>query len=67
MQKIVIFDEQDNNVICDSAQMVVAFVCKDGQVKTVVCGDVTQTAVENLANVSQKLILNTLKEGEKNV
>ena len=67
MQKVVIFDEYDNNVICDSAQIVVAFICKEGQVKTVVCGDVTETAIKNLANVSQKLILNTLKEGEKNV
>ena len=57
MQKIVIFDEFDNNVVCDSAQMVVAFICKEGQVKTVVCGDVTQTALENLSNISKKLIL----------
>lgn len=67
MQKIVIFDEYDNNVVCDSAQMVVAFICKEGQVKTVVCGDVTKNSLENLSNISKKLILDTLEKGEKNV
>ena len=61
--KIVIFDDENNSVICEEPLAIVAFLCNKGEVKTVVCGDVDDNFVNNLADCSSMLIKETLNKG----
>lgn len=65
--KIVIFDEENNSVVCEEPMTLVAFICNEKQVKTVICGRADDHIIKNLASVSSDLILNTQEKGEKNV
>lgn len=64
--KIVIFDDDNKSVICEEPMAVVAFLCRKGEVKTVVCGNVDNNFLNNLADCSEMLIKETVNKGDKN-
>lgn len=60
--KIVIFDDENKSVICEEPMAIVAFLCNKGQVKTVICGDVDDNFINNLADCSAALIKGTIEK-----
>lgn len=63
--KIVIFDEENNNVVCEEPMTLIALVCDEKQIKTIICGVTDEEVIKKISKVAPKLILETFKEGEK--